>query len=102
MVTLYRMIPHYEILAQYSFSSPGSRGDDDSGSQPHRRTSTLHIWRKYLKTAQETELRCSFQPGDSDALWKESDVEKGKCRVIMIYEGEDGSREEDAGIVLIK
>ena len=25
MVTLYRMIPHYEILAQYSFSSPGSR-----------------------------------------------------------------------------
>ena len=33
---------------------------------------------------------------------KKSDVEKGKCRVIMIYEGEDGSREEDAGIVLIK
>ncbi len=25
---------------------------------------------------------------------KKSDVEKGKCRVIMIYEGEDGSREE--------
>ena len=33
---------------------------------------------------------------------KKSDVEKGKCSVIMIYEGEDGSREEDAGIVLIK
>ena len=85
MVTLYRMIPHYEILAQYSFSSPGSR-----------ETTILavsHTVGPTLYASGETILMI---------YGKKSDVEKGKCSAIMIYEGEDGSREEDAGIVFLK
>ena len=102
MVTLYRMIPHYEILAQYSFSSPGSR-----------ETTILavsHTVGPALYASGETILRLHRKlnydvPSSRVILMiygKKSDVEKGKCSVIMIYEGEDGSREEDAGIVLIK
>ena len=102
MVTLYRMIPHYEILAQYSFSSPGSRETTILAVShtvgPALYISGENILRLHRKLTYDV-------PSNRVILMlygKKSDLEKGKCSVIMIYEGEDGSREEDAGIVLIK
>ena len=102
MVTLYRMIPHYEILAQYSFSSPGSRETTN--------LAVSHTVGPALYASGETILRLHRKlnydvPSSRVILMiygKKSDVEKGKCSAIMIYEGEDGSREEDAGIVFLK
>lgn len=102
MLTLYRLKPHYEILAQYSFSSPGSR-----------ETTILavsHTLGPALYMSGEAILRLHRKlnydvPSNRVILMiygKKSDVEEGKSSVIMIYEGEDGSREEDASVVLIK
>ena len=100
MVTLYRMIPHYEILAQYS--SPGSR-ETTILAVSHTVGPALYIsGENILRLHRKLNYDVPSNRVILMLYGKKSDVEKGKYSVIMIYEGEDGSREEDAGIVLIK
>ena len=102
MVILYRMIPHYEILTQYSFSSPGSR-ETTILAVSHTVGPALYIsGENILRLHRKLNYDVPSNRVILMLYGKKSDVEKGKYSVIMIYEGEDGSREEDAGIVLIK
>ena len=102
MVTLYRMIPHYEILAQYSFSSPGSR-ETTILAVSHTVGPALYIsGDSILRLHRKLNYDVPSNRVILMIYGKKSDVEKGKCSAVMIFEGEDGSREEDAAIVWIK